>query len=77
MIYAIVCITLIVLRKNRPEQKAFFKIKYGNFLATLGVMIAIWLLSSAKRNELISVAIAIGIGLVIYVMMEILKKNKK
>ena len=77
MIYAIVCITLIVLRKNRPEQKAFFKIKYGNFLATLGVMIEIWLLSSAKRNELISVAIAIGIGLVIYVMMEILKKNKK
>src|SRR6185503_17553715 len=66
MIYAIVCTTLIILRKKRPEQTGFFKIKYGSAFAVLGVLIAIWLLSSAKGNELIAVAIALGIGLVIY-----------
>jgi APA family basic amino acid/polyamine antiporter len=77
MIYAIVCTTLIILRKKNPGQAGIFKIKYGPILATLGVLIAIWLISSAKRNELISVAIAIGIGLVIYVLMEIVKKTKR
>ena len=51
MIYAIVCTTLIILRKKRPEQAGFFKIKYGSVFAVLGVLIAIWLLSSAKQKE--------------------------
>ena len=75
MIYAIVCITLIILRKKRPGQNRFFKIKYGNIIAVFGVLIAIWLLSSAKRNELRDVGVALGIGLVIYVAMLIFKKK--
>ena len=75
MIYAIVCITLIILRKKRPGQNRFFKIKYGNIIAVFGVLIAIWLLSSAKRNELRDVGVALGIGLVIYAAMLILKKK--
>lgn len=75
MIYAIVCITLIILRKKRPADTGFFKIKYGNIIAILGVLLAIWLLSSAKLNELRDVAIAIGIGLIIYLAMLIFKKK--
>ena len=75
MIYAIVCVTLIILRKKRPEQTSFFKIKYGNVFAVLGVLIAIWLLSSAKINELKAVGISIGIGLLIYLSMLIFKKK--
>ena len=75
VIYAIVCVTLIILRKKRPEQVNFFKVRYGSIVAILGVMIAIWLLSSAKINELRDVAIAIGIGLVIYIMMRLTKKK--
>jgi amino acid transporter len=75
MIYAIVCVTLIILRKKRSEQTQFFKIKYGNVFAILGVLIAIWLLSSAKQNELIAVAIALGIGLVIYIITLAFKKK--
>lgn len=75
MIYAIVCITLIILRKKRPGQTGFFKIKYGNVFAVLGVLIAIWLLSSAKWNDIKAVGIAIGIGLVIYLAMLVLKKK--
>ena len=75
MIYAIVCVTLIILRKKNPAQSGFFKIKYGNMIAVLGVLLAIWLLSSAKQNELIAVGIAIGIGLAIYLAMFIFKKK--
>ena len=75
MIYAIVCITLIILRKKKPGQAGFFKIKYGNAFAVLGVLIALWLISSAKRSELKAVGIALGIGLVIYLAMLIFKKK--
>jgi amino acid transporter len=74
MIYAIVCITLIVLRKKRPEQTKFFKIKYGNMIAILGVMITLWLMSSSKVNELRDIAVSIVIGLVVYLLMELSKK---
>jgi len=76
MIYGIVCITLIILRKKKPEQAGFFKIKYGSIIAIIGVLITIWLLSSATIKELKHIAIAIGIGLAIYLLMEISKKIK-
>jgi len=74
MIYGIVCITLIALRKKKPEQPKFFKIKYGNTIAMLGVLITLWLLSFSKAKELKDIAISIGIGLVIYLLMEISKR---
>jgi len=75
MIYAVVCITLIVLRKKRSEQANYFKIKYGNTIAILGVLTTLWLLSSSKANELRDIAISIAIGLVVYLLMEISKRT--
>lgn len=66
MIYGIVCITLLVLRKKKAGQTGFFKIKYGKFIAVAGVLITIWLLSNAKLKELRDVGIAIVVGLAIY-----------
>ena len=79
MIYAIVCITLIILRKKRAEQTGFFKIKYGTTIAILGVLITIWLLSSATFKEITHIGIAIAIGLAIFLLMEVSKiiKPKK
>ena len=76
MIYGIVCITLIILRKKKPQQAGFFKIKYGNIIAILGLLITGWLLSSATIKELKHIGIAIGIGLTIYLLMEMSKKMK-
>lgn len=76
MIYAIVCIALIRLRNRNPEQKGFFKIPYGKFFAVAGVLIACWLLTSSKLNELRDVSIAVGIGLVIYLLVEWQKKRQ-
>lgn len=76
MIYGIVCISLIKLRKKEPNQTGFFKIPYGEFFAIAGILLTIWLLSNAKLNELRDIAISVGVGLVIYVLMK-LTENKK
>ncbi len=76
MIYAIVCIALIRLRNRNPEQKGFFKIPFGKFFAVAGVLIACWLLTSSKLNELRDVSIAVGIGLVIFLLVEWQKKRQ-
>ncbi|MBC7875225.1 MAG: amino acid permease [Ferruginibacter sp.] len=77
MIYAIVCISLLRLRKRDHTQTGFYKIIYGKFFAVAGILITIWLLSSSKLKELRDVAIAVGVGLVIYFLIELQKKNKK
>ena len=74
MIYGIVCITLIILRKKKTEQKNFFKIKHGRVIAVLGVIITILLLNSSTMKELKHVGIAIGIGLLVYLLMELSKQ---
>ena len=75
MIYAIVCITLIILRKKRSDQDRFFKLKYGNIIAMLGIMVSVWLLSSATLKQLKHVGIALGIGFLIYIIMELTRKR--
>ena len=76
MIYGIVCVTLIILRDKKPLQTGFFKIKYGKLIAILGLLLTLWLLSSATMKQMIQIGIAIGIGLVIYLIMELTKGKK-
>jgi basic amino acid/polyamine antiporter, APA family len=76
MIYGIVCITLIILRKKNPGKTGFFKIKYGNIVAMLGVLLTLWLLTSATLEQMKQISIAIGIGLVVYLLMELSKRIK-
>ena len=74
MIYGIVCFALIRLRRKNATETGFFKVPYGKVIAIAGILVAIWLLSSSKLNELRDVGIAVGVGLVIYVLMELGKK---
>ena len=76
MIYGIVCVTLIILRKKNPGKTGFFKIKYGNIVAILGVLLTLWLLTSATLEQMKQISIAIGIGLVVYLLMELSKRIK-
>lgn len=75
MIYGIVCFSLIRLRKKKAAQTGYFKIPYGKFFAFAGMAITIWLLSSSRLHELRDVAIAIGVGLVIYFLVEWQKRK--
>ena len=75
MIYGIVCTTLILLRKKKPDQANFYKLKHGNTVAVAGILITLWLLSSSRLRELRDVGIAILAGLVIYILVNLTKKN--
>jgi basic amino acid/polyamine antiporter, APA family len=75
MIYGIVCIALLKLRKRNAAQTGYFKILYGKFFAIAGIVISIWLLTSSKLYVLRDVGIAIGIGLIIYWVFE-MQKNR-
>lgn len=75
MIYGIVCLSLLRLRKKDPAATGFFKIKYGRLAAITGIIITLWLLSNAKLNELRDIAIAVGAGLLIYLLIESAKKK--
>lgn len=75
MIYGIVCCTLIILRDKKPKQTGFFKIKYGKVVAILGLLLTLWLLTSATLKQMKQIGIAIGIGLVIYLIMELTKRK--
>lgn len=70
MIYAIVCSTLVVLRKKRLEQSGFYKIRYGVPVAVFAIGVTAWLLSSSKPNELRDIGIALAAGLLIYALVE-------
>src|SRR5258705_8148014 len=67
MIYGVVCIALLMLRKKKPVQPGFFKIPFGRFFAIAGFAITLWLLSHSGLKELIDISMAIGIALAIYV----------
>ncbi len=77
MIYGIVCIALILLRRKQDRKTYFYKIPFGNVIAILGLLLTIWLVSSSKWNELRDVGIAIGIGALIYLAMELYKKKQR
>jgi amino acid transporter len=68
MIYGIICLALLRLRKRQEGAKNFLKLRYGKQLAWLAFPIIAWLLSSSKPDELRSIAIAIGVGILIYLM---------
>ena len=76
MTYAIVCISLIVLRKKITSQTGFFKIPFGKFFAITGILITIWLLTSSKLTALKDITIALAAGLLIYILNELQKKIK-
>lgn len=75
MIYGIVCIALLKLRKRNATQTGYFKIRYGKLFAVAGIVISIWLLTSSKLYELRDVGIAVGIGLIIHWLFEMQKKR--
>jgi amino acid transporter len=68
MIYGIICLALLRLRKRQEGAKNFLKLRYGKQLAWLAFPIIAWLLSSSKPEEIRSIAIAIGVGILIYLM---------
>lgn len=77
MILGIVCAALIKLRKMEIDKSAIFKLRYGNLLAVLGILICAGLLMSSKANEFRDTLITLGIGVVIFLTYRFFRKAKR
>ncbi len=75
--YLVGCGSLLQLRKTMKEQKNYFKIRYGNILAVMGILLSFWLLSAAKLSELRNAAIFLSAGAVLFLLqMNVFKKKE-
>jgi amino acid transporter len=75
MVYLMVSISMIRLRKKKPAEKDYFKVRYGYFLATVAIAFAGWLLLSSKWTELRDIAICMLIGILFYGVFEFAKNR--
>ncbi len=65
ILYALVCASLIRLRKISPITK-YFKIPYGNQFAITGILATIWLLSGTNPEEIKDTMLWTGLGILIF-----------
>lgn len=77
LVFLVVCVILIILRKANPKETNYFKLPYGYLIAVTGILTSIWLLSSSKLTEFRDVLITILIGIALYGIFIILTKRKK
>lgn len=63
--YGATCLSLPVFRRRSDAPPAAFRLRLGNLIAVLSLILAAWLLTSA-RKEARAAAIAAGVGLLIY-----------
>lgn len=66
LIFLMVCIALIRLRRMDKAETTYYKLPYGHFFAIAGILASVWLLSSSKLSELIDVIVAVAVGLVLF-----------
>lgn len=75
IVYFTISAALIKLRLHNKHENTGYKLKYGNSIAILGMIICIWLLSVADLSKLIDVFITIVVGIVIYFIFKVINKN--
>jgi amino acid transporter len=62
-VYGVVCTSLPVLRRKRPNASAY-RIPAGNFVAALGMIFMLALMSRMRRGEWIVILVTMGIAAV-------------
>lgn len=75
ILYALVCASLIKLRQT-SSTKDYFKVRYGNALAIIGILSTLWLLSGTQAKEIWDTFLWTGIGIAIFVAHKWRRKGK-
>lgn len=76
ILYALVCASLIKLRKSQPVRD-YFRIPYGNQLALIGIFATIWLLSGTNQEEIFDTLWWTALGMAIFAIHTIFRKKSK
>lgn len=67
-VYLMVCVSLLKLRRDRKEQTDYYKVKAGPALAVAGILLSLWLLSTARWSEIRSAAFFLSIGILVNIL---------
>jgi basic amino acid/polyamine antiporter, APA family len=74
--YGATCLSLPVFRRRTDVPAAVFRLRGGNVIAILSLLLAIWLLTNSTLNEAKAAAAAAAVGLVIYLAYRLWEKRK-
>ena len=75
--YAATCAALPTLRQKKNVPDALVKIPGGVIISVLAILLSIWLLTNATRIEARDSAIAVTVGIMIYIGYWFLSRRKK
>ncbi len=75
IIFLTVCAAMIKLRRKDKGETTYYKLPYGYFFATMGIIASIWLLSSSNLTSLRDVLITIIIGIILFGVFKIFSKR--
>lgn len=79
LIYFVCCLNALMLRKKHPEWNRPYRAPGGNWLFIIGMIVGVWIIiGSSLELELggyISLAVYFAIGIVIYFIMDIIRKK--
>ncbi len=69
VIYAPLCLAVLVLRKTMADQYTGFRVPFGPVIPLLGIGVCVWLMFNSAPEKLIMGAGALVVGAVIYLFM--------
>jgi amino acid transporter len=75
IVFLVVSSILIRLRKIDSQKSDYFRLRFGYTFAFAGIIISVWLLLSSQFSEFRDVMITIIIGLLIYIIFNLIKNK--
>lgn len=75
--YVPTCLSVIVLRKKRPELQSTFRVPFGPIIPIVAVLTSFWLLSQASMDKILWGLGGLLIGIPVYYLMKSLNKTAK
>ena len=76
LIFLLVCIAMLKLRRKPLPQGTFFKLRYGRISAFFGIIASLGLLLSSKLTDFMDVIFAVTTGLICYSIFKIYQKAR-
>lgn len=76
LIFLMVCAALIRLRKKDKGARGYFRLPYGYFFATAGILASVGLLSSSRLTELFDVLITVFVGIILFGAYKIISRKR-
>jgi L-asparagine transporter-like permease len=76
LIYLGVALSVIKLRKTKPENASSFVIPGGYTIPIVAIVIIVWFLSNLKINEVIGMSIFVAVLTVAYYLLKVIRLRK-